>query len=135
MGDLVGDEDAGEAAVRALTEGDVGAQHGAAALAQLMRRVVVPLFGTGVVFPANSAGEAYRELLLSEGVRLSSGGAAAQASMRGGYRRLLEGAQGAALSVSAEPDGSASIAASFSLRSGAYATSLLRELLCNHDFM
>ena len=141
VGDIIIDERTGgggdskaKIAVRMLTAEDFAADCvDEAALNRLMALVVIPLFGTDVVFPGHTAGQAYRAALIAEGVQLTGGVGGLQAAVKGGYRRLLETALAPSVTASAEPDGSTSIAATFSLRSGVYATSLLRELLCNHD--
>lgn len=91
--------------------------------------VVLPLPGYNIRYPENEIGKLYRDFLEKEKVSFSSD-APPEATAKGSYRRLIVHA--ANLDVSFDDDAeetTSSMTLKFDLRSGSYATSMLRELM------
>lgn len=92
--------------------------------------------GHKVIYPTNSVGDAYKEILGADGITSLTyrGSAPAEATEKGSYRHLiaeprnLEVESVAGLEVEEDPVVE-TIRLSFELGSGCYATMLMRELM------
>lgn len=102
-------------------------------------QVVLPLPGYNMIYPQNEIGELYRETLKKDGVDLSEKDQIPEATAKGSYRKLIQGANGLKWDVVVD-EGEGDFTESedrvvnaakftFELESGCYATMMLRELM------
>ena len=94
-------------------------------------RVVLPLPGYGVIYPANEIGDAYKLVLQKDSVSFEKKGPD-EGTAKGAYRHLIARAEN--MDLAFPDDGNdalctSSFTVSFDLPAGSYATMLLRELM------
>lgn len=101
-----------------------------------MRMIVLPLPGYNVIYPTNSVGDAYKEILGADGITSLTyrGSAPAEATEKGSYRHLIAEPRNLEVESVAGPEVEEdpvveTIRLSFELGSGCYATMLMRELM------
>ena len=98
----------------------------------LSLRVVYPLYGSNTVMPEHGPGKAYAKELeaLVKGMEATNSGLGKMPP--GAYRTILAKVEGPA---SCEPAGTGCCEITFSLSSGAYATTLLAVLSANEQYL
>lgn len=90
-------------------------------------RIVLPMPGYGVIFPANKIGALYIQMLENDGVSFKKN-APPESTAKGSYRHLVAKAQNISFSTRTEDD-KLQMKIRFDLPRGSYATMLLRELM------
>ncbi|KAL7551205.1 hypothetical protein ACHAWF_014403 [Thalassiosira exigua] len=89
-------------------------------------QVVLPLPGHNIQYPENEIGDLYQEVIARDGVNLSVKGNIPEATAKGSYRKLIQKVNG--LKWAYDPKGNI-VHLSFELKSGCYATMMLREMM------
>jgi len=123
-------------------------QDGAAVVVQVVddpdsiniSQIVLPLPGYNVQYPLNDMGELYTKMLHDDGIQLVKNNKVPESTAKGSYRKLLQRASQLKWDIVSRKEGDHQLDPSdsrfvsdarltFELRSGCYATMLLRELM------
>lgn len=114
-----------------LVNGEIRIATGDATIRSI-RDVVLPLPGRGTIFPSNTIGDLYKQLLNDDGITFL-GNAPEEGTASGSYRKLICYCENMSYNVESSDvdskEGFDSLQVSFDLPKGSYATILLRELM------